>query len=244
MGESPCFMARDGDIDSRDDTPLVSAIVPTYNRAGLVVEAVESILRQDHARLELIVVDDGSTDDTRNALARFAGQITYLTQPNAGPAAARNRGVEASSGEIVAFLDSDDLWSETKLPYQLSYLAAHPEVDVVLGYTHVSRLSLAPDGTRRFTPDPKPKRVFHVGAALFRRSVFETIGLFDPSLRFWEDQDWFDRARERGVKMVCLTGVTQILRYHEDNMTYGLEKGQADLLRFLKNRRDSRSAAD
>lgn len=90
--------------------PLVSAIVATYNRAHIVGKAIESILRQTYENVEIIIVDDGSTDDTLQKLAEFGKRITVISQKNAGPAAARNRGIKESAGEIVTFLDSDDLW--------------------------------------------------------------------------------------------------------------------------------------
>src|SRR3954464_15397715 len=89
---------------------LVSAIIPTYNREHVVGRAVESALRQTYARTEVIVVDDGSTDRTLEALRVYGDRITVITQKNGGPAAARNSGIRASNGQLIAFLDSDDLW--------------------------------------------------------------------------------------------------------------------------------------
>src|SRR5262245_27132826 len=103
--------------------PLISAVIPTYNRAPLVCDAVDSILRQSYRNIEIVVVDDGSTDDTLSKLARYGDQIRVITQSNAGPAAARNRGIAAARGEFVAFLDSDDLWLPTKIERQVSLLA-------------------------------------------------------------------------------------------------------------------------
>lgn len=109
--------------------PALSVVIPTYNRARLVVEAVDSVLaQQGDVQLETIVVDDGSTDDTRNALERFAGRIIYIRQPNGGMNAARNAGIRASSGDCVAFLDSDDAWLPFKAALQLGVMAKLPEV--------------------------------------------------------------------------------------------------------------------
>jgi glycosyltransferase involved in cell wall biosynthesis len=102
--------------------PLVSAIIPTYNRAHLVTDAVESILGQTYANVEVIVVDDGSTDDTLARLARYGNGIRVISQKNAGPAAARNRGIAVATAEYVAFLDSDDVWLPTKLERQVRML--------------------------------------------------------------------------------------------------------------------------
>lgn len=102
--------------------PLVSTIIPTYNRAGLVVEAIDSALAQTYPHIEVIVVDDGSTDSTKEVLSRYGDRIQVISQPNAGPAAARNRGVTAAQGEMIAFLDSDDLWLPEKLARQVNLL--------------------------------------------------------------------------------------------------------------------------
>src|SRR4051812_26873537 len=99
-------------------TSLVSVIIPTYNRANVVSEAVESVLNQTYSKVELIVVDDGSTDDTLEKLRRFGNTITVITQENAGPSAARNAGIANARGDLIAFLDSDDLWLPTNLERQ------------------------------------------------------------------------------------------------------------------------------
>jgi glycosyltransferase involved in cell wall biosynthesis len=103
-------------------TPLVSVIIPTYNRAHVVPEAIESVLLQTYPHIEVIVVDDGSTDNTPECLQQFASRVRVITQANAGPAAARNRGIEVAKGELIAFLDSDDLWLPTKLERQVTLL--------------------------------------------------------------------------------------------------------------------------
>ena len=101
---------------------IVSAIIPTYNRAHLVTEAIDSVLAQTYPHIEVIVVDDGSTDDTMARLAPYGSRIRVIRQENAGPAAARNKGIAASSGGLVAFLDSDDLWLPAKIERQVRLL--------------------------------------------------------------------------------------------------------------------------
>lgn len=103
-------------------TPLVSTIIPTYNRENLVGEAIESVLDQSYRNVEVVVVDDGSTDGTVERLKQYDNRIKLIVQRNSGPAAARNRGIAASSGDFVAFLDSDDLWLPTKLEKQIAVL--------------------------------------------------------------------------------------------------------------------------
>ncbi|MBV9927401.1 MAG: glycosyltransferase family 2 protein [Acidobacteria bacterium] len=112
--------------------PLVSVILPVYNRAGWVARAVESVLTQTHRPLELLVVDDGSTDDTRRVLEEFGARITVHAQAHAGAEAARNLGLKHARGQFVAFIDSDDFWYEDRLSRQLP-LFERPEVGVVFG---------------------------------------------------------------------------------------------------------------
>jgi len=113
--------------------PLLSAIVPTYNAAGFLAEAIESIRWQTYQPVEIIVVDDGSTDDTAEVVRGLGGEIRYVEQANAGPAAARNRGLELAQGELIAFLDADDRWPRDKLEIQVPRLLGNPELDLVLG---------------------------------------------------------------------------------------------------------------
>ena len=126
-------------------TPLVSVIVPAYNAARFLPHAVESIRRQDYLPLEIVIVDDGSTDDTAEVARDLGSDIRYVYQPNAGPAAARNRGLEQARRELIAFLDADDEWPPDKLRIQVGRLLAEPELDVVTGRTHYIRLPGAPD---------------------------------------------------------------------------------------------------
>lgn len=112
---------------------LVSVILPTYNRAKYIVDAIESVLNQTYPDIELIIVDDGSTDDTRQVVAPFLAdrRVRYVEQKNAGAASARNRGIRMSAGRFVAFIDSDDIWEKNKLEIQLSVLKQQPEVALV-----------------------------------------------------------------------------------------------------------------
>src|SRR5438445_9254645 len=110
---------------------LVSVVIATYNYGRFVTQAVESVLAQTYVNIEIIVVDDGSDDDTREQLAPYGDRIRYIYQENQSVAAARNTGIRAATGDLIAFLDADDVWHPHKLELQMHYLADHPAVALV-----------------------------------------------------------------------------------------------------------------
>lgn len=183
---------------------LVSTIIPTYNRSRIVVEAIDSILSQTYGNIEIIVVDDGSTDDTLERLRQYGDRIRVLSQQNAGPGIARNRGIAAARGELIAFLDSDDLWLPSKIERQVAQLqTAGKSVPCSLSnivmrsdkreVTSFDISQLRPDleeGIWLNVDDVLASRfVLFNQAVVIRRSVLEKIGGFDEGLRFQEDYD-------------------------------------------------------
>jgi glycosyltransferase involved in cell wall biosynthesis len=225
------------------DTP-VSAIIPVYNGAKRLSEAVASIRAQQHAPLEIVVVDDGSTDDTAAVAERLGGDVRCLRQANRGPSAARNAGLAAARGEYVGFLDVDDLWPTDKLRLQFARFVAEPELDVVLGRIQYLDLEGVEQAPMQFEGPDNTLSHVHLGSGLFRRAIFETVGVFDESLRFSEDHDWFLRAREKNVRMAILPEVTLIYRRHAGNVTRGKAIGDVGLLRVLKKSLDRRREQD
>jgi glycosyltransferase involved in cell wall biosynthesis len=223
---------------------MVSVVIPVFNAGHRLREAIASVDRQAYEPIEVIVVDDGSTDDTPALIDQLGTRVRALRQSNAGPAAARNRGLSIARGELYAFLDADDLWPEEKLRLQVDRLVHDPHVDVVLG-----RVSYVPEAglPNRDLPweDPEERTVTHVhlGSGVYRRSTFERVGLFDETLRFSEDQDWFLRAREQALRICILDEVTLFYRIHEDNMTRAKTHQEMAILRVLKMSLDRRRAA-
>jgi glycosyltransferase involved in cell wall biosynthesis len=206
----------------------ISVIVPCYNMSMFLDEAVASILAQNHDELEILIVDDGSTDDTAERVKQLPGPVRYLRQDNGGPAVARNRGLDAARHDLIAFLDADDLWPPDKLSIQLAELQADSSLDFVLGnQRHFGVRPGAPAASRDYDFD-SAHFIFLLGCGLFRRRVFEKVGGFDESMRYSEDTDWFFRAREASAPYKLMPDVTVFYRRHERSMTHGrgaLEKG-------------------
>jgi glycosyltransferase involved in cell wall biosynthesis len=185
--------------------PLVSVIIPTYNRAALVQEAVASVLAQTCRDFELLVVDDGSTDGTAAALTPLAGQINLLRHPSRrGVSAARNTGIAAARGVWLALLDSDDLWLPEKLARQLAYLAAHPELELCqTEETWVRRgvrvnppLTHRKAGGRIFFQSLE-RCLVSPSAVILHRRLLKKHGAFDEDLPAAEDYDLWLRLSWR-----------------------------------------------
>jgi glycosyltransferase involved in cell wall biosynthesis len=198
---------------------LVSVVVPVYNGETYIGEAIDSILRQGNAPIEIVVVDDGSTDRSA-AIAREAGvDVRVISQPHRGLPAARNHGLLEARGTYVGFLDCDDVWTEHKLAVQLEILGRHLEIAVVLGHTRRMWTSPCSDGVSVETRLDDPVLALNLGAALIRRSVFDVVGRFDEAITHSHDWDWFMRARELEVVLVVHDEVTVLYRRHGGNMT-------------------------
>ncbi len=210
----------------------ISVIVPVYNGARFLDRCLESIHRQRYEPLEIVVVDDGSTDETPDAIARLVGQrVRSVRQPNAGPAAARNHGLRIAGGTLIAFLDVDDTWPERKLVAQAAHLRDHPAVEIVQG---------------RIREDARaPYFNVNLGALLFRRSVFDVTGGFDETLRFGEDVDLLIRAWENGIAKSTTGEVALDYHKHDTNMTNGIDRQRIFTTLFkrhLDRRRAGRAA--
>jgi glycosyltransferase involved in cell wall biosynthesis len=185
----------------------VSVVIPTYNHAAYIREAIDSALAQTSAPLEIIVVDDGSTDDTPRILAEYGGRIRTIRQPNAGVSAARNTGIAAAAGDLIALLDSDDSWAPTKLERQIARMAVDPGVGLVhCGVEEIDdagrRLSVSLDGIEGWVATAMLRFDREVITApgsgpLVRKRVVEEIGGFDVRLAPSEDWDFCYRVATR-----------------------------------------------
>jgi len=219
--------------------PLVSVIIPVYNGAAFVADAVRAVTRQAYPAFEIIVVDDGSTEDVAAALRDVPVDVRLFRQENAGAASARNRGIRDASGGFIAFLDVDDLWPPGNLGAMVDHLLENPEADVVRGRAQVTRYTSAGD-PGEYLGNPAESFPHYIGAGLYRRRAFERVGLFDADLRFGEDTDWYARAAEKELAILQLDEVTLFVRRHDGNMTKGKTIVELNQLRLFKKMIDRR----
>ena len=216
----------------------LSIIIPVYNGATFLAEAVASLTGQDPPPGEIVVVDDGSTDAIQEVVKGLGTTVRYIRQANGGPAAARNHGLRLAVGDIIGFLDVDDLWQPGSLAGQLALLEGDAAAGIVKGLTQVQER--LPGNT--YGPVGKPFVFWNLGGTLYRREVFTVVGPFDEGLRYAEDLDWFLRARDAGIDLRLLDQVTQLHRRHGGNMTEGRTPGELNILRVVKASLDRRRA--
>jgi len=182
---------------------MISVIIPTYNRARYIKEALDSVLSQGYfsnahepVSYELIVIDDGSTDDTRSVVDSYERDIKYSFQPHKGVSSARNLGLKLSKGDFIAFLDSDDLWKKEKIRLQMQYMKAHPDAVVCCTQETWIRNGVFVNPRKKHRKHSGwifekvlPLCLLSLSSALFRRRLFEEIGTFDEDLPACEDYD-------------------------------------------------------
>ncbi len=221
-----------------NDKPMVSVIIPTYNYGQYVTEAVESVLGQTYANREIIVVDDGSTDDTRERLGSYGDRVRYIYQENRGLSAARNTGIKAARGDLIAFLDADDVWVPEKLSVEVPILGAQAEVGLIASLSTDFKETLArvegPMETREVTADELVIRArFGSCGVLVKAECFRTCGVFDEGLRSAEDRDmWIRIARKYRVLRV----EKPLWRYriHGSSMSYNVPKMRENQKQLLR----------
>jgi len=218
--------------------PLVSVIIPTYDRAGFVGDALASVVAQAYDPLEVIVVDDGSTDGTADVVAACERPVRWIQQEHRGVSAARNRGLAEARGELIAFLDSDDVWTEGSLRHRVAFLTDHPEAAAVHGKTRVRNLT-AGTTLRRYA-DGEAVQHPCFGSMLVRRSAFAAVGMIDETFAHSEDVDWLCRAKEKGIVIIQTDHVVLEYRIHGGNMTSEVAENRAFLFRALKQSLDRR----
>ena len=221
---------------------MISTIIPVYNAASYIAEAVDSVLEQTVRSDELIVVDDGSTDDTALVLRRYRGRIRYLHQPNQGHGAALNRGLAEAKGDLLAFLDADDVWMPWKLEVQLAALAADPELDLVFGKTRQFRSpELAPSVAASLVCDDKLQPSPLISNLLVRRRVFDRVGPIGAT-GLSSFVEWYLRTLEAGLRHKFVAEHITNRRIHTANTTLKHKEVRREYLQLLKASLDRRRA--
>ena len=221
----------------------ISVIIPAYNREACIADTLQSVLNQSLTPDEIIVVDDGSTDRTKEIVDGFGNKIRYFYQKNSGVASARNKGLSVATGDLISFVDADDLWMKNKTALQYEILKSNPTIKLVIGFLLVVPLQ---SNDQQLPVDPeKEKGVFalSLGSALIRKSVFDNIGGFDEEMLIAEDTDWFMRMREAGIKFYIQKEIVQLYRTHEQSITRNKKRVNSYLLKALKKSIDRRRKA-
>jgi glycosyltransferase involved in cell wall biosynthesis len=213
-------------------------ILAASNGERFLREALESAFTQDYDSFEVVFIDDGSEDRTAEIANSFP--VRYFHQTRQGLAAARNRGIGVARGDLITFLDDDDILPPTKLSMQVRYLDEHPEIGCVLG-----RQTWMFEGVE--APELEPDQLYgepggiQLVTAMIRLRVLEALGGFDPSYTYAEDRDLFVRMSERGIAVAVLPDVVLYKRVHGRNMTLNVPASHP-ILRSLKEKLDRERA--
>jgi glycosyltransferase involved in cell wall biosynthesis len=221
---------------------MISVVIPVFNGASYVAQAIESVLDQTLAPTEVVVVDDGSSDSTPKIIQRFPPPVVYRRQANQGPGAARNHGIRESKGEFLAFLDSDDLWLPEKSQLQKAALDEDPQLNLV--FCNMSQFrspELPADATAGPACDESVRPSPLISCMLARRTAFERVGPLRRDLKA-EFVDWYMRAREAGLKMRTLDVLLVKRRIHAGNFTLKHQDVRLEFLQTLKASLDRRRA--
>jgi glycosyltransferase involved in cell wall biosynthesis len=222
---------------------LVSVIIPAYNCQSYIAEAIESALHQTHAPVEVIVLDDGSTDRTLE-IARGFSPVRCVSQAHAGAGAARNRGAALARGVLLAFLDADDRWPLYKLSRQVEALRHQPELDMVFGCVQQLHAGIEweeaivkpDDGTSQLM------RGFVPGTMLIRREAFFRVGELRTEWKVGEFIDWHARATDMGLRSTCLADLLLWRRIHATNQGIVERASVSDYAKVIKACLDRRRA--
>jgi glycosyltransferase involved in cell wall biosynthesis len=219
--------------------PLVSVIIPVRDMGQYLGESLRSVLAQDYRPIEVIVVDDGSTDDSAKVAGSFP-EVTCLRQAHRGISAARNFGIVQAQGAFVAFQDADDLWHPNKLTVQLDWLLKHPEAGYVAAfYRNFLEPGVARPAWVREEQLANPQKG-GMSNLVVRRSVFEAIGVFDTGEEFGSDADWIMRVKDAKIASKILPDVLVSRRIHAANHSHQWKGGKRLLLKALKASADRR----
>ena len=223
----------------KENNPLISVIIPVHNQELFLAEAIESVLSQTYSPVEIIVIDDGS-DDNSASIAESYHSVKYFFQSKSGLSAALNKGLSVITGDYIAFLDSDDIWEESKLSLQMELLKKEPSIEGVFG--HQQLFMCNEDSLKIMNPIVSPAPLKQT--LLIKRDSFNRVGLFDTSLTLGDFVDWYKRATEKDLKFYMLPDVVLKRRIHENNSTVLQRYAVKDYVRIMKAALDRKRIKD
>jgi glycosyltransferase involved in cell wall biosynthesis len=220
--------------------PDISVVIPVHNGERYLAESIQSVLDQGHAALELLVIDNASTDATADVAGTFSS-IRYFHLPDKGLSKALNYGLERCRGAFLGFLDADDLWSPNRLAVQLEAFASNPALEMVFG--HVEQF-ISPDleesAKAKLSIRDKHLPGRYRGTMLIRKDSFWRVGPFEPSTDFGEFIDWYMRAADHKIRELMLPDLLTLRRIHGANMGYTDRHKRVEYARVLKRGLDRR----
>lgn len=224
-------------------SPLVTVVVAVHNGEKFLRESLDSLYAQDYPNVEVVFIDDGSTDGSADIARSYEG-LRYVHKENGGLAAARNTGLEHATGELLAYLDDDDVLIPNKLSLQVAHLLDHPEIGCVLGRQEIM-LEPGVEPPEWLTRDAIYGDLDGIPlvSAMIRTAELRRVGGFDETYRFAEDRDLFVRLREHGIQIAVLPDVVLKRRLHGENMNFRMRPTKHPLLRSLKAKIDRERAA-
>ena len=224
--------------------PLISVIIPVYNYERYLAQAIKSVLAQTYRPVEIIVVDDGSTDGSAEVAKRITSPVKYCFQHHSGIGAARNCGIHLAQGDFLAFLDADDLWMKDKLARQMKAFNDNPELDMVFGY---ARQFYSPDLAKSMKEKVHYSRetmpAYGACTLLIKREAFLRVGFFATGWCVGEFIDWYLKAMELRLKSLMLPAVLMKRRVHGKNTVIRHTDSKTDYLHILKASLDRRRGA-
>ncbi|HEX4271209.1 MAG TPA: glycosyltransferase family A protein [Rhizomicrobium sp.] len=223
------------------DAPLISVVVPCFNTERYVAEALDSVLAQPVRGVQVIVIDDGSTDRSAEIIRAHDDRIEYRRQANGGIGAARNAGIALARGTYLTFLDADDIWTPGSLPLRLERLRGAE--CVYGGVEHFISPEIQGEARERLGALPATMTARFAGAMLIEKRAFDRVGPFDAGLKMGEMMDWVSRAELAGVTTVLIDDIVLRRRIHGSNTVLRLKNQKGEYLRALKGALEHKRAA-
>lgn len=213
-------------MSARTSNQLVSIIIPAYNAAAYIGEAIASALAQDWNEREIIIVDDGSTDGLAEAVGGFGARVKVLSGPHQGLAASRNRGISSAVGDYILHLDADDKLRPGAIRTLMAAFGAEPDCDIVAGRLQCFLSPDVPDDVALRLVVPSEPQAGHLsGVAIIRSAAVRRLGMLDPAYHPAADLEWWLRARGAGTRMIMRDDVVLDRRIHGGNMSI-IQAGQ------------------